>query len=125
MESNIESFLTPPNPKVNYGIWGKMFYVLILAVLIVLGVAVVAWYRPIIEQNQRIRQDIIALQREIVKEEALGKQLTASYLALKNDPLAVERIARERLGYAKPGEIVVRFESLQSNAPPIIMRSAK
>jgi cell division protein FtsB len=30
--------------------------------------------------------------------------------ALKYDPKAVERLARERLGYAKPGETMIHFD---------------
>jgi cell division protein FtsB len=35
--------------------------------------------------------------------------------ALQHDPKAVERLARERLGYAKPGETVIRFEAPITN----------
>jgi cell division protein FtsB len=43
--------------------------------------------------------------------------LKASIDALRNDPKAVERLAREQLGYAKPGETVVRFEPAGTNRP--------
>jgi cell division protein FtsB len=36
---------------------------------------------------------------------------------LRYDPKAVERLARERLGYARPGETVVRFDPPVTNNP--------
>ena len=43
------------------------------------------------------------------------KQLTAALEAMNNDPKAVERLAREKLGYAKPGETVIKFEDVSTN----------
>jgi cell division protein FtsB len=37
--------------------------------------------------------------------------------ALRNDPETVERYAREKLGLARAGETVIRFEQPNSNAP--------
>ena len=42
--------------------------------------------------------------------ERLGKQLSASISSLQNDPKAVERLAREKLGWARTNETVIRFE---------------
>ena len=46
-----------------------------------------------------------------------GKQLRTAIDALRYDPKAVERLAREKFGYAKPGETVIRFEEPQTNYP--------
>jgi cell division protein FtsB len=62
-----------------------------------------------------MRKEILRLEMQVQKEEETGKQLKASVDALKDDPRAVERLAREKLGYAKPGEIVIRFESPVTN----------
>ena len=51
----------------------------------------------------------------VQKEEETGKQLRTSIDALRHDPKAVERLARESFGYAKTGEIVIRFEQPQTN----------
>ncbi|HIE69770.1 MAG TPA: septum formation initiator family protein, partial [Planctomycetes bacterium] len=37
--------------------------------------------------------------------------------ALRNDPQTVERFAREKLGLAKPGETVIRFEKPEPREP--------
>ena len=49
------------------------------------------------------------------EEDEAGKQLKTSIDALKRDPKTVERLARETLGYAKPGETVIRFEEPSTN----------
>jgi cell division protein FtsB len=72
----------------------------------------------LIKQNERYRKEILRLDNLVQKEEETGKQLRTSIDALRFDPKAVERLARERLGYAKPGETVIRFEASQTNSTP-------
>lgn len=75
------------------------------------GLSLVAfWYVPLINQNERMRQDILKKSESIQQEEETSRKLRASIEALQHDPKTVERLVRERLGYAKPGETVVRFE---------------
>ena len=63
--------------------------------------------------NKQLRQRIVSLDARIKKENESTKQLRASIDALR-DPKAVERLARERFGYAKPGETMIRFEEAPS-----------
>ncbi len=95
--------------KVEVGIWSKLTRVVQLLLFVAGILAVAAWYRPLIWNNERIRQRILRLDDQIQHEEARGKQLKSQIDDLRYDPKAVERVARERLGYAKPGEIVIRF----------------
>ena len=96
--------------NVNLGIWDKLTK-LVICLLFVAGVlAVAVWYLPLIQQNERFRKEILRLDTRIQKEEETTKQLRAFMVALRDDPKAVERLARERFGYAKPGETVIRFE---------------
>jgi len=103
--------------KVDLGIWGKLTRAVIFLLLLagLLGIAV--WYFPVIQQNERYRKRIMELEAQIQKEEETSRQLKVSIDALRYDPKAVERLARQRLGYAKPGEIVVRFEEPATNPP--------
>jgi len=102
--------------KVDLGIWDKLTRVVIF-LLFVAGILLVAiWYLPLIRTNERYRRDILRLDTLIQKERETGKQLQTSIETLRHDPKAVERLARERLGYAKPGEIVIRFEEPATNA---------
>jgi cell division protein FtsB len=102
--------------NVDLGIWSK----LTRAVIVLLGVAGVVgvgvWYLPLIKQNERYRQRILFLDKQIAREEETAKQLKASIDSLRHDPKATERLAREQLGYAKPGETVIRFEEPLTNS---------
>jgi cell division protein FtsL len=77
-----------------------------------LGLAV--WYLPLIRQNERMRKEVLRLDAELQKAAEENRQLKNSIEAL-SDPKAVERIAREKLGYARPGETVIRFEQPATN----------
>jgi cell division protein FtsB len=102
--------------KVDLNIWDKLTRVVIF-LLFVAGILLVAiWYLPLIKQNERMRKEILRLETLIQKEEETGRQLRTARDALLHDPKAVERLARERLGYAKTGEIVVRFEEPLTNS---------
>jgi cell division protein FtsB len=97
--------------NVDLGIWGKLTRIVIgLLVIALLGI-LWQWYLPNIKQNERMRRNAFGLELQIQKEEATQKQLKASIDTLRYDTNAVERLAREKLRYAKPGETVVVFES--------------
>ena len=86
--------------------------VFLLLAAAVLGVAL--WYSPVIQKNERMRKDRLELDKQIEKEEETAKKLDASIKALQ-DPRTVERLAREKLSYAKPGETVIHFETPPTN----------
>lgn len=96
--------------KVNLGIWGKLNRLVFILLGISGLIAIFIWYRPVIEQNQRMRQEVLRLQTERQKQEKQNRELEISIDALKKDPKTVERMAREKLGYARPGETVIYFE---------------
>ena len=96
--------------RVDLGIWDKLTKALVFLVILAAMVAVAVWYLPLIKQNERMRQEILRLEGEIIKEEELARRNKTSIEALRNDPKTVERFAREKLGLAKMGETVFRFE---------------
>ena len=104
--------------NVDLGIWSKLTKVVVglvvLAVLLLMGMC----YLPLIQQNERMRREILRLDVQLQKEEAKSKELKAEIDALRNDPKTVERLMREKLGYAKPDETVVRFEPATTNSQP-------
>ena len=104
--------------NVDLGIWSKLTKVVVglvvLALLLLIGIC----YLPLIHQNERMRREIMRLDQQLQAEEEKSKQLKAAIEALRNDPKTIERLTREKLGYAKPDETVVRFESAATNAPP-------
>jgi cell division protein FtsB len=56
-------------------------------------------------EMQRVRKDIDKLNSENI-------QLSDQVKALKTDPHAIERIAREELQRAKQGEVIIRYPQL-------------
>ena len=97
--------------NVDHGIWSKLTKVvvglIVLAVLLLIGMC----YLPLIQENTRMRTEINKLDAQIKAEQDKSEQLQAQIDALRNDPRTIERLARENLGYAKPDETVIRFES--------------
>jgi cell division protein FtsB len=53
-------------------------------------------------QIGKLRAEVAALARE-------NAALLAEVRGLRSDPFVIETLAREKLGYARPGEIVLRF----------------
>ncbi len=104
--------------NVDLGIWSKLTKVVVglvvLAVLLLIGMC----YLPVIRQNEQMRRQILLDQNQIEAAEARSKELQAQVDALLHDQKTVERLTREKLGYAKPDETVVRFESPVTNTPP-------
>jgi hypothetical protein len=101
--------------NVDLGIWGKLTRVVIFLLLVAGALAVFVLYLPLIRHNERLRKEILRLEAQIQKQEDTMKQLKGSRDALLNDPKALERLVRERLRYAKPGETVVLFEPPVTN----------
>jgi cell division protein FtsB len=103
--------------NVDLGIWSKLTKVVVglvvLAFLLLIGMC----YLPLIHQNERMRAEKLRLEMELEKETEKSRQLKAEIEALRNDPKTIERLTREKLGYARPGETVVRFEPATTNAP--------
>lgn len=95
--------------QVDLGIWHRLSQVVIGLIVLACLLGVFFWYLPVYEQNQRMRQQIMALEAQIKAEEAKQHELETAISNLKDDPKTVERLAREKLGYAKPGETVIFF----------------
>jgi cell division protein FtsB len=102
--------------NVDLGIWSKLTKVVaglvVLAFLLLIGMC----YLPLIHQNERMRREVLRLDAQLQKEEEKSRQLKSEIDALRNDPKTVERLTREKLGYARPDETVIRFEPAITNA---------
>jgi len=79
---------------------------IVLAVLLLIGM----YYLPLIQENTRMRAKILELDQQLETETNQLNRLQAQIDALRNDPKTIERLAREKLGYAKPDETIIRFE---------------
>jgi cell division protein FtsB len=67
-------------------------------------------YRPLIEENVRMRREIMKKEGEIKEQQRISMNLSNQIYTLTNDPKTVERLAREKLGFARPDETVIHFE---------------
>jgi len=96
-------------------VWDKLFR-LVLALLVVASLlGIFLWYQPVIQENQRLRRDKLELEKKIDKEAETARKLDSDFHALQN-PITIERLARERLSYAKPGENVIHFDPPPGNS---------
>ncbi|HEX7861649.1 MAG TPA: septum formation initiator family protein [Verrucomicrobiae bacterium] len=103
--------------EVDLGIWHRLSQLVIVLIVAACLLGVFFWYLPVFEQNAALRQDMLALENQIKAEEQRKQKLQTDIRNLQDDPKTVERLARERLGYAKPGETVIFFESPRLLAP--------
>jgi cell division protein FtsB len=73
---------------------------------------------------RRARADAERLKQEIHQLNEENQNLSGEVRALKSDPAAVEKVAREEMGLARPGELVFRLPDAKENpqesqtAPP-------
>lgn len=103
--------------NVDLGIWEKLRRLVLLLLFVAALLAVIVWYLPLIRHNEKMRQEILRRNLQVKHEEERSKQLEATIRALRNDPRAIERLAREKLGYVKPGETRIQFEQAVTNYP--------
>jgi cell division protein FtsB len=65
---------------------------------------------------RRTQKEIDQIHKQIVKMNIENKSLTDQVSSLKSDPKSIERIAREEMGLARPGEMI--FKIPDSPKPP-------
>ncbi len=100
-------------------IWDKLTRLVIglLVVAVILGIVI--WYEPVVQENQRMREEKFDLDRKIETESKTAKNLETQLHSFEDPMLErvlVERLARERLSYAKPGENVIHFETATASS---------
>jgi cell division protein FtsB len=101
--------------NVDLSIWDKLSRVVIFLLFLGGLLGVVVCYLPLVRQNEAIRRETLRLDTQIRFEEERGRQLEARIRAIRNDPKTVERLAREKLGYIRPGETRIQFDSPMTN----------
>jgi hypothetical protein len=84
----------------------------LLAGILLIGILYI-FYPPIRKFNELQRKES-KLEEEIRFENEMLRHLKTKQEKLMNNPRFVERIAREELGYAKPGETVFKFTDEES-----------
>ena len=99
--------------NVDLGIWGKLTNAIVVLLVGAAILGMVTFYYPLLKQNEHMRQVVYNLDTQIQTEKTQERTLTVSIDAMSKDHKAIERLVREKLGYAKPGETVIRFEESQ------------
>jgi cell division protein FtsB len=102
--------------NVNVGIWNRLTRVVVVLILLACGAYASQWYLPLFQQNERMRKRNLELEASIAGEEREARRLKSSIEAVENDARTLERLAREKLGYAKSNESIVHFEQLVPTA---------
>ena len=82
---------------------------MLLCVLIGIPVAYASLYRPLVERSRELERREAELSAEVKRLEERLAELKENQVRLETDARFVEKIAREELGYAKPGETIFRF----------------
>ena len=98
---------------VEVGIWNRLTRVVIFLAVGCFLLAVGASYIPLFRQNEYFHREIQKLDREIKEKNSWRQQYTWDIHGLRNDARYVERIAREVLGYARPGETLIHFVTVE------------
>jgi cell division protein FtsB len=104
--------------NVDLGIWEKLRRLVLLLLFVAAVLAIIVWYLPLVKYNERVRQKLMIKNLQVRQEEERSKQLEGTIRAIRTDPRALERLAREKLGYIKPGETRIQFEPPLTNSPP-------
>ena len=103
--------------KVNLGIWRWLTQAIIALVVLAACGFILLTYQGPIQKNEQMRRKIDNLDTQLDRQRQIAKQLQAEFDALRSDPKTVERLAREKLDYAKADETVVHFDSPITNPP--------
>jgi cell division protein FtsB len=69
---------------------------------------------------RRAQKEAATVQREIDQINLQNRQLQENVKALKTDPAAIERIAREEMGLARPGEYIFKLPAKPGDAPALV-----
>ena len=89
----------------------------VYALVGLLGVAVIlALFYPAWKRGQRLKEQAEFLEREITRKKQEVADLQEEAGRLKDDPFTVERMSRDTLNVARPGEVIFRFQPYATNA---------
>ena len=106
---------------------GRIFLWVLAAVLATVGFYYVFW--PELSKYLQMGRQKQYLAQRVSEEEDKGLRLKKEREALAQDPVQIEKVAREKLGLSRPREIIYKFEdktvSQQTTASPISKNQEK
>lgn len=101
-------------------IWPFIQKIALIVIAILMVVLAISKIAPRIKQYQELQLVEAERSGEVRAEQENLDQLKKNQERLRTDPRFVERVAREEIGMAKPGEIVFKFvdEAAPTNSTP-------
>jgi len=78
--------------------------------LLLAGAVCFYWILPAWRDYRQTQRDVLELRKQLARQQAEIRRLNREIAALKNDPYAVERVAREKFGWCRDGEKVYHFD---------------
>ena len=88
-----------------------------IAAALTTGAALSLLYRPGYQRRHEMQAALAVAEAEHQSLEAQQAELSARVERLRDDPLELEREAREQLGLVRPGEVIYKFPAGDSAAP--------
>jgi len=86
--------------------------------LVVLAIGLAAFGVKESVRAWQMRRNVHAAEREVQALRAKQVELTRTVDRLRNDPLYIEKLAREEMGMVREGETVLKFPSQTSPGSP-------
>jgi cell division protein FtsB len=91
--------------------YGRIVLALCIAALVVHDVFGTHGYLAL----RRTKKKIVRVQKDIVRLNKENAELAEEVQALRTDPNKIEAIARDGLGLAKPGEVIIKIPQSQQS----------
>jgi cell division protein FtsB len=98
-------------------VWATLVQITHVIILILVLSTLMLFFFPVIHHTQMLQEKKAALQSRITDAQERQEDLQMETRLMKNDPSYVEHIARDALGMGRPGEIILRFDRYQPEAP--------
>ena len=89
--------------------WRNLYRVFLVAAAALVAVILVRFFMPKFQEERRLRARLEEARQDVRRTAEQQRELKLKQERLREDPRYVEKIAREDLGLAKPGETVFRF----------------
>lgn len=100
-------------------IWHLLNRVVIALIAIAVVTLILCAFIPELKKQREHAARLQELNAAIEKEKSLLAQRTREVELLKNDPVYVETVARDRLGLMKEGETIFRLETPKPVEPGV------
>ena len=83
-------------------------------IIVVLFVAAVWWLHEPYQEYRKARTEVRRIETRLLEVREQNERLREAIHALKTDPRAIERLAREKFGYCRPNETIYDFSAPMS-----------